>query len=1130
MTAVRYPMPPAIAAMDVRRHHAVEASAGTGKTWLIERRVVDLVLRGGAAIDQILLVTFTEKATAELRRRVRALLRELATLVEDRAAPGEPAWTIDAAARGQLRAALAGFDQAAIHTIHGFCHRVLIDSAFDGGRRFRETRVASETALREALADALRDRLAGSEEDGPLLEAWFGQKRSVDHLARRLSEIIRLRGRLVQRYQPDEIAARLAGLAGAGLEAIGAAMKRARVNPQTARAVLARVQTIGDLAARAGSGLPPLLDEVATASGELRGYLERPPVAAALPDLAAAALALDQVVVPLEAAIATRFLPAVSERLARNKAERGQLDFGDMLEQVWRALEGPGGADLAARLRGRHPHALIDEFQDTDELQWSIFRRIYLEAPAGEAHVTVVGDPKQAIYGFRGADLATYLAARAEVLAGREPVRLEVSYRSSEKLVAGLDGILGGERPFFSGGIEYRPVVAAARAAGAPEPAPLRLFDLGGFDKADERRAALAARISREAAALVAGGVRPEQIFVLTRTVKESREMAERLRADGVRCALYQQEGLLQTAEAAEVRDLFAAIAAPRDRSARLRAWQTRFFAVGLGELEGLADAGDGHPLVERLFAWRELADRLDYERLLPRILRDSRLCERQLVLAPGERALTNFLHLFEIILDEMLVARCDVAELARRLARWIIDTEDSEERNVQRLESERDAVQIMTIHRAKGLEAEVVFLYGGDGPGRPGGARVHHVDGEAHGVTPGDGVSRSGGDRPGGERRLFIGSPAPAAIKDAAAAEERGDTERLLYVALTRAARRLYLPCWPAGGEGGGKRLADILNARVQHWLASGGAPGVVEVERVAAPGERGPAEAARARALAAWQPAPVIEPTLDPAVARALAVQRGPLSTSYTRLKQADGEVLRGEEVDDDEQDEVIDVDPGAPPDGVPRGRRVGIFLHEVLEVLPLASVSQAADLATWSALPAVDRAIRAAALRHDLDPEQPAWRRMLWDALVRPIDLGGGDLVPGVARAARHCREVEFVFPLAGADGRERALVRGAIDLVFEHGGRVFWLDWKSDALPDFTPDTIARHVRAEYALQADIYSLALARMLGITGAADHEARFGGLVYLFLRGAAAHVERPTHADLVRIEGALGAREVLG
>ena len=1105
MTAIRYPMPPAIAAMAVHGHHAVEASAGTGKTYLIERRVVDLVLRGGAAIDQILLVTFTEKATAELRRRVRALLRELATLVEDRAVPDEPAWTLDAAARRQLRAALAGFDQAGIHTIHGFCHRVLIDSAFDGARRFRETQIGTETALREALFDALRDQLAGSEVDGPLLEAWFGQKRTVDQLARRLSEITRLRGRMVQQYQPGAIREQLAAVAGFDPDEIGAALKRERVNAQTARAVAARIQLLGELAARAGGGLPPVLDELAAASGQLREYLERPQLAAAAPDLAAAVAALDDAVVPLDAAIATRFLPVVGERLAVNKAERGQLDFGDMLEQVWRALEGPGGAELAARLRRRHPHALIDEFQDTDELQWSIFRRLYLEAPEGEAHLTVVGDPKQAIYGFRGADLATYLAAREEVLAGREPVRLEVSYRTNQRLLAGLDGILGGDRPFFSGGIEYRPLSAGRRAGfdGPDGPAPLRLFDLGGLSGADERRAALAARISREIADLTAGEVAPEQIFVLTRTVRESREMAERLRADGIRCALYQQEGLLQSAEAAEVRDLFAAIAAPRDRSARLRAWQTRFFAVELGALEAVADAGDGHPLVERLFAWRELADRLDYERLLPRILRDSRLCERQLLLAASERALTNFLHLFELVLDEMLVDRCDVAELARRLGRWIVDTEDSEERNVQRLESERDAVQIMTVHRAKGLEAEVVFLFGGDGQGRQGGARVYHVD---------------------QERRLFIGTPVPAAIKEAAAAEERGETERLLYVALTRAARRLYLPCWPAAN--GGKKLAEILNGRVQHWLASGGQPGVVEVEAVAPPETRPEAEAARARALAAWSPPALVEPALDPVVVRALQAQRGTVSTSYTRLKQADAAALPGDPYADDD-DEVIDL---APADGLPRGRRVGIFLHEVLEVLPLASIAEAADLASWSALPAVDRAIRTAAVRHDLDPDQEAWRRMLWDALVRPIDLGGGDVVPGVGRALRQCREVEFVFPLIGADGRERALLRGAIDLVFEHRGRVFWLDWKSDALPDFAPDAVARHVGAEYALQADIYSLALARMLGIADQADHEARFGGLIYLFLRGAASHVARPTHADLVRIERALGDREGLG
>src|SRR5690606_34179801 len=169
--AVRYTVPPARAAMPPGGHHVVEASAGTGKTYLIERRVVDLMVRGGVPLEHILLVTFTEKATAELRRRVRALVRELVHLREDRAAPDEPHWRIDGEARAGLRAALHGFDQAAIHTIHGFCHRVLLDSAFDGRRPLRQSQVATEVALREALSDCMRDTLATDPVHGELLAA-----------------------------------------------------------------------------------------------------------------------------------------------------------------------------------------------------------------------------------------------------------------------------------------------------------------------------------------------------------------------------------------------------------------------------------------------------------------------------------------------------------------------------------------------------------------------------------------------------------------------------------------------------------------------------------------------------------------------------------------------------------------------------------------------------------------------------------------------------------------------------------------------------------------------------------------------------------------------------------------------
>src|SRR5690606_7824292 len=291
---------------------------------------------------------------------------------------------------------------------------------------------------------------------------------------------------------------------------------------------------------------------------------------------------------------------------------------------------------------------------------------------------------------------------------------------------------------------------------------------------------------------------------------------------------------------------------------------------------------------------WKQLADRLDYERLLPRILDDSRLIEREIALAPSERALTNFLHLFEILLDEVLASRCELEELVRRLTRWIHDTERSEERNLQRLESERDAVQIMTVHRSKGLEAEVVFLVGGDGqaPARP--VRAYHD---------------------GGERRVHVGKLPGGAIDELIALEERGESERLLYVALTRAARRLYVPCWPAPAAGDGRRLAELLNARVQGWLSAGGEEGLVAVERIAP--EDGAAPATGAGDLAAtWQPPDALRAGAEAGAAPlGLAGDRlGPVTTSYTRLKQAE-RASRAPEVATFDAGDPGDLDPTDP-----------------------------------------------------------------------------------------------------------------------------------------------------------------------------------------------------------------------
>ena len=183
---VRYPIPRALAQLDAGRHLVVEASAGTGKTFFIEHRVVDLLVRGEATIDQILVVTFTEKATAELRARIRHLIEKVAAADRPEAGPDagdRPAWTIGAAERRLLGDALASFDRATISTIHAFCQRVLTDHAFTGGRLLRQTRVDGDAAFGAAFRTALRGRLARDDHDRLLLAEWLASGHTIDGLS-----------------------------------------------------------------------------------------------------------------------------------------------------------------------------------------------------------------------------------------------------------------------------------------------------------------------------------------------------------------------------------------------------------------------------------------------------------------------------------------------------------------------------------------------------------------------------------------------------------------------------------------------------------------------------------------------------------------------------------------------------------------------------------------------------------------------------------------------------------------------------------------------------------------------------------------------------------------------------------
>jgi exodeoxyribonuclease V beta subunit len=1231
---LRYRKPPELLRLG-RGHDLVEASAGTGKTYVLEHLVIELLLGAGATLDQILVVTFTEKATAELTHRIRRKLEELLNLTADspraRAAadaPDEECWRLDAAARERLRRALYGFDRANIFTIHGFCQRILVENAFLQGRLFDEEPIDEGEAFHAAFIETLRRDVATELDGALLLEAWRRAGYGLEKLEKILFDCHK---KLACIYPARDEALRpaarfdAAALGGAVaawpvLEAdddrLAPALKRIKVHHSTAGSLIRRLTALRAALLESDAGAAALLAALerlernwkrSSSSKGKDGFLRSihrdaaakagsDPLIAAIQE---AALRLDAATPPLAALLAGEILPLARARLERRKREAGLFDFQDMLTLVARSLEGDGerARSLIATLRARYRYALVDEFQDTDEVQWQIFRRLFF-VPSGPEVLTLVGDPKQAIYAFRGADVHTYLRARAEIAAERPPVFLTASFRSTAPLIAACNAILddGDAEPFFrkAGRIRYdhpvtcgQPDLALVDAAGR-QAAPVVVLDVQKDLPTRARlrfweiKPALLDRMAREIAALLGPGdgrlfirrgevtapLRAGEIFVLTRTVRESREVGEALRAARIPFSYFKQEKLFDTVEASEVLDLLRALADPDDRTARLRVWITAFFGLTLTDLAACDELPADHPLVARLQDWRALAEAGQLERLFARIIDDSGIVRRELFGRTSERALTNYLHLFELLQEETARSRCTVRELAQRLAGYIggrrtpARQPSGQEGDMQRLETDADAVQIMTIHQSKGLEAAAVFIYGGTWPGPRGEVRVFHDERGARVVRV--------GRQPEAEEQLFE--------------DEQGDEERrVFYVALTRARARLYLPRYPYKPAADLRGAYSFINDRL-HAILGGITPdqvrGLFEIIPVVCPAAAAPPadNAALAPAVAAWSPPPELlaDDAPDPSYQEAAEQRGGFLVTSYSAVKRLQGGFVRAEPAGDSALDEIggaesegdgqgpseeagaitsaIGADgearTAAAADQLPRGRLSGRFLHEIIERLPLETLAARPALEDWQRLPAVGALFERMRRRHDRRPAHlPHALRLVHTALTAPVRLGPL-ILPGLGGAARPTREMEFLFPipdrahpLLGAEERgaragddspswriERGVVKGFIDYLFEHQGLVYLCDWKGDWLPDWAAARLTAHCEQNYTVQAQLYTLATLRLLGIRDAGGYEGRFGGVLYGFLRGmspddpdAGIYFRRPPFTEVMSWERAM-------
>ncbi len=525
-----------------------------------------------------------------------------------------------------------------------------------------------------------------------------------------------------------------------------------------------------------------------------------------------------------------RLARAARDEVARRLMQDDALTYDELLSRLARTLnDRDRGPEACRRLADRYRVVLVDEFQDTDPVQWTILRRAFGRTESG-THLVLIGDPKQAIYAFRGADVHAYLDAARQA---QHRYTLRENWRSDQSLLDATDALFA-PLQFGHPGIPFRSVRAAAGTSRPALPgAPMRIRLVEDDQSGIQKTAAkgylqksslvewIAADVAGDIARLLASGgtlpgergtseeIQPADIAVLTRTNPQAAAVRDALRAAGVPSVVAGADSVFKSDASLAWVHLLGAIQEPTSRSRLVALALSPFIGMRAGEV---ASAGEDvwEDLYDRVHRWAAVLAGRGVAALHRAITTEQGLPGRILAEEGGERTLTDLGHVAQLLHAEAAAAQVGASTLRSWLADRMKAVEDeladAEERS-RRLDSDAAAVQVLTVHRAKGLEFPVVycpFLWDGgqaEGGGRP---VVFHDPDAGGGRTLDCGCL----ERAGAARKLY---DAHAAIADA---EGRGEDLRLMYVAVTRARHQVVL-WWGRGYRSGCSPLGRMLLCR---------------------------------------------------------------------------------------------------------------------------------------------------------------------------------------------------------------------------------------------------------------------------------------------------------------------------
>lgn len=1186
-----------LALYPLAQHSIMEASAGAGKTYTIEHLVVRLLLEKELSLEQILLVTYTEKAAGELKERIGSIIRKM--LGERKFAPLDN--TLGTKEIKVLERASAGLDQASIYTIHGFCQRVLSQYGYEAGELGNYEMVDDEKVYERLIHDFYRSHLSkimdkiGPGQSERLFFARLCElhKESFEKTAMGiLKKSLGLDSILtLPPFNPDYLTLLRHWLSGWESSLFRTReqlkdniyLKRLEwsvldILSKTKTAKFKRIyESLYSFFREEKFDLERFYALFEFLKQEKIGqaaYLEecvkkeyRKPELESYRELVSFVRETDQFLrnsfqelQGLEKQLLLEMINWVALKAPAYKKDKRLQSYQDMISRLHRVLCRKKNHELLDKLRKDYCYAFIDEFQDTDNLQWEIFKSIFLEAPG--QYLYVIGDPKQAIYAFRGADIRAYWQAKHEMRAmGISLVNLSDNNRSTQPLIkvfnqlftsrawfSQIDADEGGQTAELipEEGIKYVPALYPLRNVERDRHVrlPLKRKALTVFDfeckekkKAGEEISSGQARaiyyqlLAREIKNLLGEGLllpeegrgerkgRPatyKDMAVLVRSRKEGELVEKHLKRGGIPATFYKKNGLYASREALEISFVLRYLAGPGEQSLK-KMLMTRFFDNTPENLCGELELSGKDSLKKVLDRWQLWAKKRQWPPLFHSLLSETGIWKRHQQTGPRERQLTNYLHIFENLYTAARGQKLSIQELALLLLSYRQkDLSGEEDFDLQRLDCEADRVQILTLHASKGLEFPVVFLAGGFSEAKTGPFYEYYVP---------------------GERRKMFDLQKGAEGKKAHEEESREENKRLYYVGMTRAKTMLYVPKfakYTARKDPKTKEILSVSKSPAQAPLGDfiyDALQGVTEEICVLKVGpileelkrktmeKDGHLETEKSEQMK--RETEQLKRLMLPLYTKP-GLLPFPSQLSFTRLNHVFHEAKNEDEERGHDEMRVpffpVEQEQGGEATEAylefPKGAAFGSALHEILQRIEFQTArGDWKEFATAENTELVERYLGPLLGDKEHEEKERVFRdtlHMLFLTLNTPLWEGGVKL----AFLEEKIAEMKFYFPYAGenflsAVGEEQeaeGYLTGSLDLVFEHEGKYYLLDWKSNYIPEGYSQGVLLETmdKAGYDLQAQIYALALDRYLRFHKKDYAFTRhFGGVFYLFLRG---------------------------